>query len=82
MIARVEHNGKKKDTVIQCAMEACRVLNKHGVLRQSRHDSHQKKKKDWASNDYYDSDEDDYLDRYLNLFLTLLPLLFVLLYFK
>ncbi|CAL4171507.1 unnamed protein product, partial [Meganyctiphanes norvegica] len=63
VIAQVEHKGKKKDAVIQCALEACRILDRKGVLRQAKHESREKKKKDWAENDYYDSDEDEFLDR-------------------
>ncbi|XP_042227486.1 kanadaptin-like isoform X2 [Homarus americanus] len=63
LIATVEHKGKKKEVVIQCALEACKLLDRQGVLRQAKHESHQRKKRDWAENDYYDSDEDDFLDR-------------------
>lgn len=55
--------GKKKEAVIACALEACRTLDRLGLLRQSNQESRQKKKKKWEENDYYDSDEDTFLDR-------------------
>jgi len=55
---------KKKECVALCALEACRILNSEGVLKQSRSESQRKKKeRDWESADYYDSDEDNFLDR-------------------
>lgn len=62
--AECEHRGKKKECMAACALEACRILNAHGVLKQSHGESAKRKKeKDWQSADYYDSDEDTYLDR-------------------
>lgn len=55
--------GKKKEAVIACALEACRTLDRLGLLRQSHQESRQRKKKKWEENDYYDSDEDTFLDR-------------------
>ncbi|RZF33280.1 hypothetical protein LSTR_LSTR007625 [Laodelphax striatellus] len=54
--------GKKKEAVVQAALEACRVLDKYGLLRQSFH-SKKAKVKDWAENDFYDSDDDLFFDR-------------------
>ncbi|GBN77559.1 Uncharacterized protein ZK632.2 [Araneus ventricosus] len=56
--------GKKKEAVIACALEACRTLDRMGLLRQSHQESRQvKKRKKWEENDYYDSDEDTFYDR-------------------
>lgn len=63
IIAEVLHKGKKKEAVVQCALEACKILDRHGVLRQASHESRKRKAKNWEENDYYDSDEDTFLDR-------------------
>ncbi|XP_072030192.1 kanadaptin-like [Amphiura filiformis] len=56
-------SGKKKEAVVACALEACRILDAQGVLRQAKHESKKKKAKNWAEDDYYDSDDDTFLDR-------------------
>jgi len=62
--AQVEHEGKKKECMALCALEACRLLNAQGVLRQSREEiAKKKKRKDWESADFYDSDDDTFYDR-------------------
>ena len=64
VVAEATVSGKKKEAVVSCALEACRILDRRGLLRTSKHESRQKKSvKKWEDNDYYDSDEDEFLDR-------------------
>lgn len=63
MVAEALVKGKKKQAVVQCALEACRLLDRYGLLRQATHESKKRKAKDWEAEDYYDSDEDTFLDR-------------------
>ena len=71
--------GKKKDAVVQCALEACRILHSYGILKQSSHESKAKlQAKKWKETDYYESDDDEYLDRTGNvkLFFNLIFILY------
>ncbi|XP_053621984.1 kanadaptin [Plodia interpunctella] len=63
VMAEVMHRGKKKEAVIACALEACRILDRAGLLRQAKHESRRRKERDWSADDYYDSDDDTFLDR-------------------
>ncbi|KAM4625918.1 kanadaptin [Polymixia lowei] len=62
LVAEVTHTGKKKEAAIQCCLEACRILEARGLLRQEAV-SRKRKKKNWEDEDYYDSDDDTFLDR-------------------
>ncbi|KAK6746084.1 hypothetical protein RB195_012289 [Necator americanus] len=62
VIAQATVSTSKKDAQVQCALEACRILDAHGVLRRSTTKS-RTKNKDLEANDFYDDDDDEYLDR-------------------
>ena len=54
--------GGRNEALHNVCLEACKILDKKGVLRS---DTSAKKliSRDWHSNEYYDSDEDEFLDR-------------------
>ncbi|CAH1262183.1 SLC4A1AP [Branchiostoma lanceolatum] len=60
--AEATTSGKKKEAVLACALEACRLLDAYGVLRQQGYKS-KRVRRNWEENDYYDSDEDTFTDR-------------------
>lgn len=54
----------KKDAVLACATEACRLIQAYDMLQnQCREDQRLKRQRELEANDFYDSDEDSYLDR-------------------
>ncbi|XP_043945736.1 kanadaptin [Protopterus annectens] len=62
LVAEATHSGKKKEALIECALEACRILDAKGLLRQEAV-SRKRKAKNWEEEDFYDSDDDAFLDR-------------------
>ncbi|XP_053315061.1 kanadaptin [Spea bombifrons] len=62
LVAEAVHTGKKKDAAAMCALEACRMLDMRGLLRQEAV-SRKRKSKRWEDEDFYDSDDDTFLDR-------------------
>ena len=43
VFAEVVNKGKRRDVQVQCALEACRILDAHGILRASSHERHEVK---------------------------------------
>ncbi|KAL7729134.1 hypothetical protein ACLKA6_009604 [Drosophila palustris] len=59
IVVEVSHKGRKKDCVVQCALEACRTLDRHGVLRQANQESQKRKIQKTGDSD----EEDEFWDR-------------------
>ncbi|KAM5165289.1 kanadaptin [Mantella aurantiaca] len=62
LVAEISHSGKKKEAANLCSLEACRMLEMRGLLRQEAV-SRKRKAKKWEDEDFYDSDDDTFLDR-------------------
>lgn len=62
-VAAASVSGKKKEAVLACALEACRLLDMHGELRKAQAQGRERKARDWQTNDFLSSDEDEFLDR-------------------
>ena len=56
-------SGKKKEATVQAALEACRILDRLNLLNPSQQSAAEKKVKRWEEDDFYASDEDEFLDR-------------------
>jgi len=56
--------SNKKDAVLACATEACRLIHAYDdILKKSREDQNVKRKRELEARDFYDSDDDTFLDR-------------------
>eukprot|EP00088_Acartia_fossae_P013771 TRINITY_DN17284_c0_g1_i6.p1 TRINITY_DN17284_c0_g1~~TRINITY_DN17284_c0_g1_i6.p1 ORF type:complete len:800 (-),score=259.20 TRINITY_DN17284_c0_g1_i6:145-2544(-) len=62
-VAEALVKGKKKEATIQAALEACRILDRLNLLNPSHQSAAEKKVKRWEEDDFYASDEDEFLDR-------------------
>jgi len=62
-VAQATVKGKKKEATVQAALEACRILDRLNLLNPSQQSAAEKKVKRWEEDDFYASDEDEFLDR-------------------
>ena len=54
LVAEATVNGKKKEAVVACALEACRMLDRHRLLRSSTHESRSNRlATKWQDEDFY-----------------------------
>ena len=55
--------SKKKEAIAAAALDACRLLDAQGMLREHQHEKGAGRKRRPVDEDFYDSDEDSFLDR-------------------
>jgi len=57
-------SSNKKDAVLLCATDACRIIQAYDMMQNKcSEDQRVKRQRELEANDYYDSDDDNYLDR-------------------
>uniref|UniRef100_T2M5Q3 Kanadaptin n=1 Tax=Hydra vulgaris TaxID=6087 RepID=T2M5Q3_HYDVU len=57
-------SSNKKDAILNCANDACKIIQAYDMLQnKSREDHKRKRQRELEENDFYNSDEDTFLDR-------------------
>lgn len=57
-------SSNKKDAVLNCATDACRIIQAYDMMQNKcSEDQRLKRQRELEENDFYDSDEDNFLDR-------------------
>ena len=67
LLAEVVVSGKRREALVACALEACTLLDKMGQFESGGSGAGRRRDgqgtRDWEAADFYDSDEDSFLDR-------------------